>query len=117
MPRFVIHDHDWPSPHWDVMLESGPTLRSWRLYADPAGPLPVRAEPAPDHRLVYLEYEGPVAGGRGRVVRWDAGAFDWLADAAGRAAVALRGVKLRGTAVLLNTGGGVWEWTFTPADA
>src|SRR5690348_11647704 len=63
MPRFAILAHDHPAPHWDLFLEAGPVLRSWRL----AGPLvvntPIAAAPAPDHRLVYLDYEGPVSGG------------------------------------------------------
>ncbi|MGL6094853.1 MAG: DNA polymerase ligase N-terminal domain-containing protein [Fimbriiglobus sp.] len=75
MPRFVILAHDWPTPHWDLLLEAGPVLMAWRLLAEPGG-LPVSAEPNVDHRLVYLDYEGPVSGGRGTVIRWDFGTFD-----------------------------------------
>jgi hypothetical protein len=75
VPRFVILAHDWPTPHWDLLLEAGPVLKAWRLLAEPgAGPVP--AEPNFDHRIAYLEYEGPVSGGRGTVTRWDAGTFD-----------------------------------------
>ena len=67
MPRFAILAHDHPAPHWDLFLEAGPVLRSWRLLAPLGREAPVPAEPAADHRLLYLEYEGPVSGERGSV--------------------------------------------------
>ena len=79
MPRFVVLAHDWPSPHWDFLAESGGVLRAWRLLAEPAAGAEVPAEPNADHRLAYLDYEGPVSGGRGRVARWAAGTCEWLA--------------------------------------
>src|SRR5437879_2020084 len=33
MRRFVILEHDHPQLHWDLMLEAGPALRTWRLSA------------------------------------------------------------------------------------
>lgn len=96
MPRFVVLEHDWPTRHWDLLLEAGPVLRAWRLLAEPGAAVAVPAEPNADHRLLYLDHEGPVPGGRGRVARWDAGTFDWLAEAAGRVAVVLRGGRLSG---------------------
>ena len=35
MPRFVILEHDHPVVHWDLMLEAGEALRTWRLAAPP----------------------------------------------------------------------------------
>jgi hypothetical protein len=96
MPRFVILEHDWPTLHWDFLLESGSVLRAWRLLAEPMQGTDVPAEPNADHRLLYLDYEGPVSGGRGTVRRWDAGTFDWLADGPERAEVELHGAKLNG---------------------
>ncbi|MFO0805318.1 MAG: DNA polymerase ligase N-terminal domain-containing protein [Gemmataceae bacterium] len=78
MPRFVILEHDWPAVHWDLLLEAGGVLRAWRLLAEPGPGRTVPAEPNFDHRLAYLEYEGPLTGDRGRVKRWDAGEFEWL---------------------------------------
>ena len=83
MPRFVILEHDWPTRHWDFFLESGPVLRAWRLLAEPAPGRVVPSEPNAEHRRLYLDYEGPVSGGRGNVVRWDAGTFEWIAEAPG----------------------------------
>src|SRR6476619_1195636 len=77
MPRFVILEHDWPTRHWDFLLEAGPELKAWRLLAEPRYETDIPAEPNADHRLLYLDYEGPVSGGRGTVTRWDAGTFEW----------------------------------------
>lgn len=100
MPRFVILEHDWPTRHWDFFLEAGPVLRAWRLLAEPAAGTEVPSEPNAEHRPFYLDYEGPVSGGRGRVRRWDAGTFDWIAETTGRIEIVLRGEKLRGRVVI-----------------
>ena len=76
MPRFVILAHDWPTPHWDLLLEAGLVLKAWRLLAEPAVGATVPAQPNYDHRLLYLDYEGPLSGDRGRVTRWDAGTYE-----------------------------------------
>jgi hypothetical protein len=95
MPRFVVLEHDWPTPHLDFLLEAGQVLRAWRLLAELLDS-PVPAEANFDHRLLYLEYEGPVSGNRGSVRRWDAGTFDWLTDTPELVEVELRGGKLTG---------------------
>lgn len=77
--RFVILEHDFPTLHWDLMLEAGDVLKTWRLPEPPrAGTMTV--EPLPDHRVRYLDYEGPVSGDRGAVARWDAGVFERVDD-------------------------------------
>ena len=65
MSRFVILEHDYPVQHWDLMLEAGDVLRTWRLIAPPDKTQAVAAESLGDHRLAYLDYEGPVSGNRG----------------------------------------------------
>ena len=128
MPRFVVLEHDHPELHWDLMLEAGAVLRTWRLHAPPPLTLPsppaaggegrvrggaVRASPSFDHRLAYLDYEGPVSGGRGTVTRWDAGTFTWV-DAGDGVAVRLEGARLRGRACIESDGAGGWRLSFTP---
>lgn len=96
MPRYAILEHDHPALHWDLLLEHGSACRTWRLTAPPGDGDAIRAEPLPDHRLAYLDYEGPVSGGRGAVSRWDAGRFVWLRATEECAAVLLEGRRWSG---------------------
>ncbi len=111
MPRFVILEHDHPFLHWDFMLESGDVLRTWRLHAQPNPGVAFVAEPLGDHRKAYLHYEGPVSGNRGRVIRWDAGTFQWEADTPERIVIRLNGTRCSGTAVLEQAVGNQWTLT------
>ncbi len=110
MPRYVILEHDHPHLHWDLMLEAGAVLRTWRLQAPPRPGATVAAEASSDHRPHYLDYEGPVSGGRGRVVRWDAGTYAGEENP-GRLVLRLEGARLRGTAVLARDDSGAWSFT------
>jgi hypothetical protein len=80
MPRFVILEHDWPTPHFDLMLESGATLRTWRLQRLPTCDQVNEALRIADHRLAYLRYEGPLSQGRGRVRQVQAGEYQDFHD-------------------------------------
>lgn len=65
--RLTILEHDHPFLHWDLLLDNGETLTTWRLLQRPAGDAWIPAERLPDHRRIYLDYEGPVSGDRGVV--------------------------------------------------
>lgn len=113
MPRFVLLAHDHPVLHWDFMLEHGDTLLTWRLSRIPAADgNPVPAEPLPDHRTVYLDYEGPVSGNRGTVRRVDAGLYEWQTREDGRLEIQLTGQLLRGRAALERVAEPLETWTF-----
>jgi hypothetical protein len=99
MPRFVILEHDWPTRHWDFLLEAGDVLRAWRLLEEPGPGRTVPAEANFDHRPIYLDFEGPLTGDRGSVTRWDAGSFEWI-EIEPKIAVQLNGNKLKGVAIL-----------------
>ena len=58
------------------MLEQDGVLRTWALAEEPAAQAEIAAEALGDHRLDYLEYEGPVSGDRGSVSRWDEGEYE-----------------------------------------
>lgn len=103
MPRFVILEHDYPILHWDFMLEFGSILRTWRLNSNPREGSEVRAEAIGDHRRTYLDYEGPVSGGRGSVIRWDAGEFVVEEVNSKRVEVVLRGARCSGRVKLWQT--------------
>lgn len=64
------------APHWDLLLEQGAVLWSWRLPQLPHGSTSVSAERTPDHRLLYLDYSGPLTGDRGIVERRDGGELE-----------------------------------------
>ena len=81
MPRrFVILEHDHPFLHWDLLLEEEYSARTWRLLRKPCLGEPIAAEPLPNHRLMYLDYEGVVSGDRGTVKRFLAGTYQPLSD-------------------------------------
>jgi hypothetical protein len=110
MSRYVILMHDHPFLHWDLMLEDGNVLRTWRLLQVPAAGRTAKAEQLADHRLAYLDYEGPVSGGRGNVARWDHGTYD--AIVAGRFdCLRLHGTRDLAIAELASGIEGV-SWTF-----
>jgi len=115
MPRFAILEHDYPVPHWDLFLEAGDVLRSWRLLAPLEPGIAVAAEPTGDHRLLYLDYEGPVSGNRGTVARIDAGTFSWEVEAVERLIVRITGARFVGRMVL-QPGPGQWTCRFEPED-
>lgn len=74
MPRYVILEHDWNGVHYDLMLEYGEMLATWRLETL----LRAGTQPAiklPDHRTAYLECEGEVSGNRGSVSRVAQGSY------------------------------------------
>jgi DNA polymerase Ligase (LigD) len=123
MPRFVILRHENPSAtppvHWDFMLESGSVLQTWALESEPAAGHEIVANQLADHRLVYLDYEGPITQNRGSVTQWDAGQYTIVGSeatlTAGRLefAVELRGRRLTGTARLTRPNFETQRWMFS----
>jgi hypothetical protein len=98
MPRFVILAHDWPYPHFDFLLEDGLHLRSWRLESFPRRGVTIPASMLPEHRLIYLNFEGPLTGERGTVLRNDWGTFEWIERTTEVIRVELHGRKINGPA-------------------
>jgi hypothetical protein len=111
MPRFVILEHDHPILHWDFMLECEDALLAWRLAQLPAVNATVAATVLPDHRTIYLDYEGEVSGGRGRVRRWDSGEYGWIERSAGNLELQVSGNKVRGRIYLCREACGDWRFT------
>ena len=101
MPRFVILRHDSPEGvHYDLMLEVGELLRTWSLPEPPAAGLAIQCRRLADHRSAYLDYEGPISGGRGSVTRWDSGIYELQQQSDTCWAVRLVGERLRGDATI-----------------
>lgn len=80
--RFAILKHDHPFLHWDFLLDAGETLKTWRLLSPPATGIWIAAELLPDHRRIYLDYEGEVSGNRGTVTRVHHGRYQESPNAA-----------------------------------
>ena len=110
MPRFVVLEHDHPFLHWDFLLEQEEVLHAWRLLSPPSVGMRVAAEPLADHRKVYLDYEGPVSGNRGKVSRWDHGVYEVIESTSNRVQVRLLGKRLQAECVLEHAGPSS-EWT------
>jgi len=108
MPRFVILEHDFPETHWDLMLEAGSVLRTWRLEGIPQSGQTLKAESSFEHRMIYLDYEGPISGGRGCVRRWDAGTFQFELDGPDQIVIHILGDRIDGRAELSKSNDGGW---------
>lgn len=122
MPRFALLIHDHPFVHWDLLVERGELLRSWRLMESPdrwcsaAHLADLPAEAIGDHRRMYLDYEGPVGRERGRVARWDHGQAEWLAESETSVRLRLNGSRLVGELTLnRETSQSLWTSRFSPA--
>lgn len=90
MPRWVLLRHDTPDGRWhyDWMMEPElareGALITFRVFVRPDDPgvLGFEAQRLPDHRRVYLDYEGPISGDRGRVSRISEGECQVVIDGA-----------------------------------
>jgi hypothetical protein len=120
MPRFVILQHETDAgSHYDLMLEVGGVLKTWSLSEPPEADREVACRSLPDHRLAYLDYEGPISGGRGSVKRWDQGTYQREEPIAAEWVVELFGDRMVGRATLtLHTAAGddasMWSFCYVP---
>ena len=76
--RFVVQEHRQGSAvHWDLMLQIGDCLQTWRLDPPPYKILKSFAKAVKifDHPLKFLTYEGPVNRGQGHVQIVESGTY------------------------------------------
>jgi hypothetical protein len=112
MPRFVLLEHDHPHLHIDLMFEDAGVLLTWQLSSFPADGASGEARRIFDHRLLYLDYEGPVSGSRGQVRRLERGSYEWLEQEPERLAARVDGERLVGRLVLVQVDGERWRVSF-----
>ncbi len=110
--KFVIQEHTTAdSVHWDLMLESGNCLQTWRLDKNPAEIAGVaEAVKIFDHPLKFLTYEGPVNEGKGRVKITDAGTYEVMHKNDERIELDLLGQILKGKFSLTHVKDNRWQF-------
>ena len=120
MPRFVLLHHVMPADagrpdHWDFMLERDDNLATWALESRPDLSEFTSAIRLANHRLRYLDYEGPISGSRGHVTQFDSGEYRLLEENEDLVRAELRGQKLIGLATLVRSEDhGHWQFTYVP---
>lgn len=101
--RYVIQEHARGGQiHWDLMLESGSILKTWRLDAPPEniGSQTLTAIKIFDHDLKFLTYEGLVNSGLGSVRIVETGSFNILAEDEASIRLSFQSKILKGNFVL-----------------
>lgn len=113
MPRYVILQHDSPRGlHYDLLLETATLLSTWALAEPPTAGCTISAQQLPDHRRLYLEFEGEISGGRGTVRQWDRGEYVIQTRNSTGLEFRVEGVKLRGRAKLYLVDPACQSWQF-----
>ncbi len=98
-----------PGLHWDLLIEfpDQDRLPTWQLAADPTETAnPITARRIPDHRRLYLDYEGEITGGRGTVRRIDRGHVQIVDTDLEHLVINFAGTHLRGSYLLETTPAG-----------
>ena len=97
--RFVVQKHQRESEpaHWDLMLEQGGILETYRLAEPPEkwGKETIEAVKIFDHPLKFLNYEGSVNEGKGRVVIADYGTYHLIKKDENHQRISFAGKLLR----------------------
>ncbi len=98
--KFVVQRHDRQNQptHWDLMLEAGDFLETYRIGKPPEewGMEPVEAVRIFDHPLKFLTYEGNVNKGKGSVKIADRGTYHVVSHNENRLILEVSGVILKG---------------------
>lgn len=117
--RFVVQHHVLSADHhWDLMLEGDERLATWQLSVPPENCTggPVAAVRIADHRKVYLDYEGPVSGGRGSVSIVDSGTYRLESHSPEEWSFSMEGRILRGAFRLIRMPDEPGRWELRPVD-
>ena len=103
--RFVLHHHITEPDHHDLMVEHGDILLTWRIASEEIANLekhqPVQGERIQDHHKKFLEYEGPLSPGKGRVEKIDTGTCKITSLQENSIDISINGTLLKGQ-LLIN---------------
>ena len=111
--KFVIQKHTKGSNvHWDLMLESGDCLQTWRLDKEPGRIFSESsgAEKIFDHPLKFLIYQGSVNNGKGNVQIADAGTYQITLQTSDKIEMELAGKILKAKFTLRRNKDGKWQF-------
>jgi hypothetical protein len=112
--EFVIQQHTTSQGcHWDLMLQRGEMLRTWRMTVSPEH---INAACVPivriaDHPLRFLSYEGPVQNNTGLVKIADKGLFRFISETTDALCVDMQGKFLQGIFTLTRQSENLWRLT------
>lgn len=116
MPKFVILEHErkGEETHWDLMLEVGDALKTFRLDSPPESITErvAAATPIFDHERRFLTYEGPVNQGKGSVRRVDVGRYETHSQGSVHWKLTLWGETLSGEYELKRSQANIDAWFF-----
>ncbi len=115
--RFVVQEHTTPEGvHWDLMLEEGGVLWTFRLprFSAQAVSGPQAATKIFDHPLRFLTYEGPVQSNTGRVHIADRGTFEVRRRTDAEITLTFLGEILQGTFALTRIDNAMWTLAPSP---
>lgn len=116
--RYVILEHrQVGSTHWDLMLARPEgSLRTWKLAESPTTVGWRQAQELPDHRAVYLTYQGSISGSRGWVTCWDEGSYRLCDENPDMVRFLVNGKRLQGCWEFRREAGGDqgWQWRLQP---
>lgn len=115
--RFVVLRHiDRDGDHFDLMIESGERLATWKFPDFPgAGDSRQSCRRIGEHRRLYLDYEGPISGDRGVVDRQDSGDCRVTESIGDRWVVEFFGGRLAGEYELVQSSSESDVWLFRRA--
>jgi len=118
-PVYAIQEHHARNLHWDLRLEFDGVLKSWAIPKEPPAGEGVKrlAVATEDHPLAYASFEGNIPKGEygaGEVKVWDKGTFNVLEQGKGKYVMDIKGEKLSGPYVLIQTrmAGNPRNWLF-----
>lgn len=98
--------------HWDLMLEVGEVLQTYRLELPPAK-LAEKTSPAVkifDHPLKFLTYEGSINAGKGSVEIAETGTYRLLNENEHRLELQLDGKILKSKFAIIHIENDKWEF-------
>ena len=124
MVRYVVLHHRRLSSgnsHFDWMFENGESLLTWATDSLPSrtSASSVPANKLPDHRALYLTYEGPLSDDRGDVSQVEKGYFNAICIQADHYEFELTGDRAGTLSFKRNQRGldATWAWSFRPSRA